>query len=306
MLEPERQASVGDSVGDSIGDNILQAVPLVCPLCRERDESEQTNLLERKSHHSWICPVGHHFDQAKQGYLNLLPAHFKRSKDPGDSKAMVQSRRRFLEAGHYRPIAEQLGQLIKKIRPKTARLLDAGCGEGYYLRQLQEVIDNGWQLLGNDVSKWAVQAAAPWHKTGHYVVASNARLPYPAGSLDVVVCGFGFVSAAEFKRVLVPDGTLITIDPLPQHLLALRELLYAETQQKTRHHALLAGFEPLEHHDLKFNFELKQEELQDLIAMTPHAYRAPADGKVRAREIDTLTLQGAVRFNVWRVTKEPL
>ena len=298
MLEPERQASAGNST--------LRAVPLVCPLCREREGSEQATLLQRTSHHSWVCPIGHHFDQAKQGYLNLLPAHFKRSKDPGDSKAMVQSRRRFLGAGHYCPIAEQLGQLVAALRPQTARLLDAGCGEGYYLRQLQQTLEGSWQLLGNDVSKWAVQAAAPWHKSGHYVVASNARLPYPTASLDVVLCGFGFVSAAEFARVLVPGGLLITIDPLPLHLLALRELLYAKAQQKASHHAVLAGFEAVQHHDLEFGFELNQQGLQDLIAMTPHAYRAPAEGKLRARDTESLTLQAAVRFKVWRVTKELL
>lgn len=297
MLEPQHLSTRGD--------HVLQAAPLLCPLCHERDGSEHARFLERKTDHSWVCSAGHHFDQAKQGYLNLLPAHFKRSKDPGDSKAMVQSRRRSLEAGFYQPISEQLGKLISEVRPETARLLDAGCGEGYYLRQLQKALGDAWQLLGNDVSKWAVQAAAPWHKAGHYVVASNARLPYPTASIDVIVCAFGFVSAAEFKRVLVPHGVLITIDPLPQHLLALRELLYTKAQQKDSQHVSLLGFERQQHHDLMFNFELNQDELQDLITMTPHAYRAPAEGKLRAREIDAIALQGAVRFNVWRAEEEP-
>ena len=35
------------------------------------------------------CEHGHSFDIASQGYVNLLSAGDKRSKDPGDSKATV-------------------------------------------------------------------------------------------------------------------------------------------------------------------------------------------------------------------------
>lgn len=284
--------------------HVLEQVPLVCPICRADSIVSPGMVLKRSAKHSWGCTAGHHFDQAKQGYLNLLPAQLKRSKDPGDSKAMVQSRRRFLEAGHYQPIAEQLSKLLSQQTTAAARVLDAGCGEGYYLRALQNHLNANTQLLGNDISKWAVQAAAPWHKQGHYVVASNARLPYLDASLDAVICAFGFVSAAEFKRVLVPGGLLITIDPLADHLLALRELLYAQTQQKTDSHQELAGFKHQHADDLAFSFELEQPALQDLIAMTPHAYRAPAEGKARASATTQLTLQAAVRFNIWQTQEE--
>ena len=43
------------------------------------------------------CDNGHSFDIARQGYVNLLGARDKRSRDPGDSKAMVSARRDFLE-----------------------------------------------------------------------------------------------------------------------------------------------------------------------------------------------------------------
>ena len=54
---------------------------------------------------AWRCASGHHFDVASQGYTNLLPVQKKRSHDPGDRKEMVAARRRFLNAGHYQPIA---------------------------------------------------------------------------------------------------------------------------------------------------------------------------------------------------------
>ena len=58
-----------------------------CPLCHAP--------LARRDN-SFICPQRHQFDLAKEGYVNLLPVQFKRSRDPGDSAEMMQARREFL------------------------------------------------------------------------------------------------------------------------------------------------------------------------------------------------------------------
>ena len=47
-----------------------------CPLCHAP--------LSRGDNH-YSCPQRHQFDLAKEGYVNLLPVQFKRSRDPGDS-----------------------------------------------------------------------------------------------------------------------------------------------------------------------------------------------------------------------------
>lgn len=57
-----------------------------CPLCHAP--------LSRGDNH-YSCPQRHQFDLAKEGYVNLLPVQFKRSRDPGDSAEMMQARRRF-------------------------------------------------------------------------------------------------------------------------------------------------------------------------------------------------------------------
>ena len=56
------------------------------------------------------CARGHSFDLASQGYVNLLPVQNKRSLDPGDSKAMVAARRRYLASGIYEPIAAMVAR----------------------------------------------------------------------------------------------------------------------------------------------------------------------------------------------------
>lgn len=286
---------------------------LICPLCQASSASARFDdaELQANSQGAWVCPQGHTFDQAKQGYVNLLPAHFKRSKDPGDSKAMVQARRRFLTSGRYQPIADALRAAVRDVVPTESSfsVLDAGCGEGYYLRQLAAHFDaHQANWLGNDVSKWAVQAAAPWHKEGRYVVASNARLPFVDHSIDVVVCAFGFASEAEFARVLKPNGVVIKLDPSAHHLSALRDVLYTKEQAKQaatkREAPSLDGFDCTHTRIVAFDFEVDNSLLQDLIAMTPHAYRAPAQGLAAATELAELQVQASVHVQVFKPVKQ--
>jgi 23S rRNA (guanine745-N1)-methyltransferase len=52
------------------------------------------------------CPNKHAFDRARSGYLNLLLSNRKQSAEPGDSPAMLQSRRAFLQGGFYDRMAD--------------------------------------------------------------------------------------------------------------------------------------------------------------------------------------------------------
>ncbi len=99
-----------------------------CPLCHE-----PLKLVGR----SFACANRHSFDQAKEGYVNLLRVNRKHSADPGDNKEMLESRRHFLQQGFYAPLAAGLGEAIRQYFPDPSQpltLLDAGCGEGYYLQ----------------------------------------------------------------------------------------------------------------------------------------------------------------------------
>ena len=84
----------------------------------------------------WVCENKHSFDVARQGYVNLLTVDRKHSLHPGDTREMVAARREFLEAGYYAPIAQTLRSLLSEFAPDAQSILDAGCGEGYYLGQL--------------------------------------------------------------------------------------------------------------------------------------------------------------------------
>ena len=249
----------------------------------------------RRTRTSWHCDAGHNFDIASQGYTHLLPVQNKRSRDPGDSKTMVAARRRFLNAGFYEPIAASTRRAVFADLPSgaTASCLDAGCGEGYYLRQLAASdVAGTLRLLGLDISKWAVMAAAKQDKRPNWVVGSNANLPAPSASLDRILCVFGFPVYSEFARVLKPGGQLIQVDAGPDHLRELREIIYPSIRDEAHNPRSTAPrFSLLSSEDIRFTIRLESQDLiADLLAMTPHLYRAKADGRARAAALSTLTL----------------
>ncbi len=251
---------------------------------------------------AWACASGHSFDVASQGYTNLLPVQHKRSRDPGDSKEMVAARQRFLAAGFYQPIAAAVSRAVLAGVPADASIscLDAGCGEGYYLRELAAAVpeDQTLALLGLDISKWAVLAAAKQDRRPTWVVGSNANVPVLPGTLDRVLCMFGFPVYAEFARVLKPGGLLVQVDAGPDHLRELREIIYPSLKpERPADLQTPAGFRRLPTEALRFPIELTNaEQIADLLAMTPHLHRATAEGRARAAALTALSLGVEVRL----------
>ncbi|GAB6874659.1 23S rRNA (guanine(745)-N(1))-methyltransferase [Halomonas shantousis] len=299
-----------DDVSNSYGDvaKIMSITPfeaLACPL--------DGDPLHRNGSR-WCCAAGHSFDIARQGYTHLLPVQNKRSRDPGDSKAMVAARQRFLNAGHYRPIAEAVGRaaLEDLTADATASCLDAGCGEGYYLRELAGAAgERPLELLGLDISKWAVLSAAKQDAAqqdrragpepggnASWVVGSNANLPVQTGTLDRILCMFGFPVYPEFARVLKPGGMLLQVDTGPDHLRELREIIYPTLKPERADDAQIPeGFTPLATETVSYSLELTgAERIADLLAMTPHLYRASHEGRTRAAALESLTVSVDVRL----------
>ncbi len=250
---------------------------------------------------AWRCASGHSFDIASQGYTHLLPVQNKRSRDPGDSKAMIAARRRFLGTDVYRPVAQAvaLATLQGLDANRVASCLDAGCGEGYYLRELARAAgDQALAVLGLDISKWAVMVAARQDKDPNWVVGSNANLPVQSATLDRLLCIFGFPVYAEFARVLKPSGQLIQVDAGPDHLRELREIIYPSLKPaRPADAAPPDGFVLRSTETTRYSITLDSSlAIADLLVMTPHLYRANAESRARAMALPSLSLTVDVRI----------
>lgn len=270
---------------------------LICPL-----DGDPLELQQR----SWYCEHGHSFDVARQGYVNLLPVQKKRSKDPGDSKAMITARRYFLEQGHYQPLANAIADTV--LSSGNQEILDAGCGEGYYLNYLIAAAEQQAKELvvaGLDISKWAIQAAAKRNKQVNWMVASNSSVPLADSSVDSILCVFGFPMTDEFKRVLKPGGRLIMVDPGADHLQQLKAIIYAHLKTKPETLPINdSQFELDSEQRLTFPISLSsQEAIENLLVMTPHLYRGNAEGLKKAAQLDQLDLTVDVWVRVFTLSE---
>jgi 23S rRNA (guanine745-N1)-methyltransferase len=181
-----------------------------------------------------ICPRGHAFDIARSGYINLLQPQERRSRNPGDSEEAVAARRQFLDRGHGEPLLAAMRAMIPPRHPERSEgplprrsfavsaaqddgvILDAGCGEGYYLGTLG-------RGCGVDISTAAIDLAARRYPQCEWIVANADRfIPYADASFDLVMSITGRMHPAEFRRVLRDDGFLLVAVSAPDDLIELR------------------------------------------------------------------------------------
>ncbi len=100
-------------------------------------------------------------------------------------------------------------------------VLDAGCGDGYYLGSLQK--RSGCEAHGVDISIPAVDAAAKRYPDVEWIVANADRaVPYAAGAFSLVMSITARMNAPEFRRVLAEGGRLLVAIPAPDDLVELR------------------------------------------------------------------------------------
>ena len=194
----------------------LGKVMWACPHCKEPLE-----LLAADS--AWCCSNGHRFDRAREGYVNLLAANRKGSKQPGDGAEMIAARRRVHEAGIYAPLVEGMTELLGADQAPTA-VLELGCGEGYYCGAVGRLYPSA-RVQGIDISRAAVRRAAKGHPGVSFAVASNFALPLPDARQDLVLRIFAPSDAAELLRVLAPGGRYLQVGPAPAHMWELRQAL---------------------------------------------------------------------------------
>ncbi|MFC3094920.1 methyltransferase domain-containing protein [Alteromonas sediminis] len=242
----------------------------LCPSCRQP--------LHHSSR-SWTCIKGHQFDCAKEGYVNLMLAQHKNSKQPGDSKAMVAARRSFLESGNYAPLANKMAEiLLANISTdahshKPFALFDAGCGEGYYLNYVQAHVAPKLGVVessGVDISKFAVQKAAKQYKELHFAVASTYAIPVADDSQDLLIQVFAPSSDEEVHRIIKPGGFWLRVNPAADHLHQLKALVYDKPKAHDMKVSSPQGFKKIVTERLRFNVSLDDRQSREsLLMMTP-------------------------------------
>jgi 23S rRNA (guanine745-N1)-methyltransferase len=184
-------------------------------LCTVRDCGMPLAREERRL----VCARGHSFDVARSGYINLLQPQDRRSKQPGDTVAAVRARRRLHDRGVTQPLLGGIAELAGAASGDV--VLDAGCGDGFYLGSLAG--QTGFDAHGVDISTPAVDAAARRFPDCEWIAANADRfVPYADRSFSLVLSITARMNASEFRRVLGDDGRLLVAVPAPDDLVELR------------------------------------------------------------------------------------
>ncbi|MGB7219879.1 MAG: methyltransferase domain-containing protein [Vicinamibacterales bacterium] len=259
------------------------------------------------------CPHGHSFDRARSGYLNLLLSHQKQSAEPGDSPAMLRSRRVFLQSGFYDQMAAAANAAVADVvagRHET-HVADLGCGEGFFTARLQKALASAVSpgsptptCYGVDISRPGIQMAASSHRAITWIVASLHHSPFLPQSLDVALSIFASIDAADARRIVREDGALVTVTPGPDHLDALRILIYSSVTPHPQTPPLMEGdtrFVRAASTRVRYPIVLDSSaQIRNLLAMTPYYWNINQATKARIEELPRLELTVDAYVNVFR------
>ncbi|WP_160140998.1 MULTISPECIES: methyltransferase domain-containing protein [Cryobacterium] len=196
----------------------------------------------------------------------------------GDSIAMVDARDLFLGTGWYDPLRDRIADRVAAEHP--GRLLDIGCGTGYYLRGILDRVP-GIRVLGMDLSPSAVGRTVAGQSGVDGLVADVwSPLPVRDGAADVLLNVFAPRNPPEFHRILTDDGLLAVVVPQERHLRELRQagLALDVPSNKVAHLVeTLAPFFRLEAaEDLCSTLSLEPIQIAALIGMGPSAHHTDA------------------------------
>jgi 23S rRNA (guanine745-N1)-methyltransferase len=252
------------------------------------------------------CGLGHSFDIARQGYVNLTTG---RMPHAGDTAEMITARAAFLDAGHYDVIAEALaGAAGERAGAEGARaglVVDAGTGTGRYLSAVLDGLPDRVGL-GLDVSKAALRRAARAHPRAGAALADLWRpLPLADASAALVLNVFAPRNGPEFRRVLRPDGALLVVTPAADHLVELVEalgLLRVDPDKAQRVADSLGGsFTATGAATHRRTMTLTHAEVHTLVGMGPSAWHADPDRLLAgvAALPPTVTVTAAVDLTTW-------
>lgn len=272
-----------------------------CPLCAAPLEREETR---------WVCPNRHSFDRAAAGYVNLLPANKKHSRDPGDDRKMVAARAAFLDRGYYAPLRDTLCQAVAEyaVNFPDPVLVDSGCGEGYYTAALFQALtaeELTPQAAGVDLSRAALRRAAKRLPQGEFAAASVYHLPIADAQADVLVNIFSPLAAEEFARILRPGGLFCYAVPSARHLWEMKQVLYPQPYENPVKREDYSGFIWRAVREIRYTVDLERgEDIMALFRMTPYAWKTPREGVARLEQLDRLECQVGFDLHLYQREKE--
>ncbi|WP_051217395.1 putative RNA methyltransferase [Paenibacillus assamensis] len=278
-----------------------------CPICSQSMEVQARSL---------VCGNRHSFDIAKHGYVNML----SRTHTTKYDKQLFTARSAISADGFFAPMIEAVYAAIARAVGPTVnglKILDAGCGEGSLLSDIQRNLmehSHGKHLgVGIDIAKEGISLAsrkgardsvASRALKGYrdhedldtiWCVADLANCPFADQSFDVILNVLSPANYTEFQRLLVKDGCIVKVVPNRAYLQQLRGLLYNQVDSKVYSNEQTLAlfrrhFELLDVQYIQYEYALNRHQLRQLIEMTPLAWGVPKEKIQEVIQCDSMQI----------------
>ena len=226
----------------------------LCPKCLKQSKIQNISL---------VCENNHQYDFSKKGYIHLIN-NYKATKY---SMELFEARSVIFKREFYKEVFLELGKLVEKYSKDV--LIDAGCGEGYYIRQLKEIFPEKY-FFGLDNSKAAIELAVKEDKLNPYMLANIEPLPFQDNSVSCILNILTPANYNEFFRVLGEEGYLIKIIPNTYYLREIRELMGVREYKNTETVNLIKeNCNIIERVRVNKTYELDEYLAENFLKMTP-------------------------------------
>ena len=179
---------------------------------------------------------------------------------PGDTADAVAARRRLHDRGVTGPLLEGITSILAPSSNDV--VLDAGCGDGFYLGSLAEQF--GFDAHGVDISIPAIDGAARRFPKCEWIVANADRqIPYADQSFSIIMSITARMNTEEFQRVLRTDGRLLVGIPASEDLIELRGV--GRDRAARTIETFASGFSLVEQRRVTTTAELDAAALEDVL-----------------------------------------
>lgn len=254
---------------------------LRCPSCQK-----QLSLNQK-----YVSCGRHHFDVAKEGYVNLCIPVIK-----GDNLQLVKARENFFLHNPFKPLMDAILPWLSS----QDIVLDMGCGIGSYLSYFKNNFPN-LTTIGFDGSKHAIKKASKTDKSSLYVVGNINACPIIDHQMDVVLSIFAPFQISEVKRVLKPNGYFICVEPGEKHLIELKSVLYPTLRLNLERQSNTLNINLIHEENIEFIIICDHSLLMSLFHMTPYAYTTSKEAQQKLSSTKELNVLASFILRVYKV-----
>lgn len=146
------------------------------------------------------------------------------------ARSFSRAAKTYDDAAFFQKVAgERLLERLQYFKLKPKRILDLGCGTGFFTRELSKRYPDA-KVTGADLAQGMIDFCCSQSKQEEYVCADALKLPFEASSFDFIFSNLTFQWVdelpqlfQELNRVLKPDGLLLFTTLGPDTLFELKK-----------------------------------------------------------------------------------